>query len=1130
MELERARPNGGPLVMPAIVLTIGAALSLALGLAARQEIVGGAQQRFDAQALELTLKIEDRFDAYSGALTGLRALFASSETVTRQQFRQYVAGLARSAEYAGFQVLNYAPHVPAADKAGFEARLRAEPGAGAQFARDFAISPAGERADYYPLTFIEPLEGNERALGRDLGAFPETLKALLESRDSGALASSGRIIAVQDRAGDVGLAMRLPVYRSGWPLDSVPARRAAYLGSVGAGFRVSELMRDMVFVQAASGWNVRVLDGGPLAGPPRGHGEIQRVEHPLAADAQLLFDSTPAEARTLGALPATARAGADDRFQRTLSFALGGRAWAVEVSAPAGALISTTAQALPWLLGIGGLAISVLLAGIVYSLTTSRRRAETIARDMTRHLRASEQQLEEAQHLAGLGSWVLDTTSGLLRCSDEARRILGFGDDLSSPGLAALLARVPAEERGSVDQRIAHAALYGGRVEFEHRLLLPDGSERWVQSIVEATEQGGPAVLRGTVRDDTQRSKAALRLRLEHEVAQRLIGDEEPVKVITAVLEAACRRLGWDGGAAWSAGEDGLARCGASWHLRGDTTVERFIALGSQRGYTRSEGVLGRAWTSAEPVSFDPREAEADLGQLADRAGLTAGLIVPMCSADSLTALEFFSRSARPVDAETIESLRAIAAQVDQYAQRKRAESRLRFVAGHDALTGLANRSTLQRDLVRAIFRSQRHRKSFAVMFIDLDCFKRINDTLGHGVGDALIKACGERLSRVLRGEDSAARFGGDEFVLIIEDLALPGDAAIVAEKVLACCAEPFVIDGAELHVTGSIGVSVYPEDGIDGEALLKNADTAMYRAKDKGGACYQFYTAAMNAHGNERLRLEADLRRALERGELQMHYQPKMNLRTQAIVGVEALMRWRHPVLGQVSPAQFIPIAEDTGLIVAMGRFALEAACADAQEWRRRGLPPVQMSVNLSPRQLTGATLVSDIAGVLQRSGLDPTLLELEITEGAMMKSPETAAALLHELRALGVGLAIDDFGTGYSSLSYLKRFPLSTVKIDRSFVRDLSTDPDARALANGIITLAHGLRMKVVAEGVETAEQLEHLRSQDCDEIQGYWLCKPMPAEQAYEFMAERRVPLPWQAEVNAVRHQTARGLVVH
>jgi predicted signal transduction protein with EAL and GGDEF domain len=356
----------------------------------------------------------------------------------------------------------------------------------------------------------------------------------------------------------------------------------------------------------------------------------------------------------------------------------------------------------------------------------------------------------------------------------------------------------------------------------------------------------------------------------------------------------------------------------------------------------------------------------------------------------------------------------------------------------------------------------------------------------------------------VLREDDTVARFGGDEFVLLVENLSNANDASVLAERALASCAAPFLVDGHELHVSASIGVSVYPEDGGDAETLLKNADTAMYRAKDKGPGIYQFYTAQMNAQSAERLMLESSLRRALERGELELHYQPKMNLQTEGIVGVEALMRWRHPELGMVSPAQFIPIAEETGLIEAMGRWALETACTDSRAWQKRGLPAIQMSVNLSPRQLGSPALITDIAAILDASGLEPSLLELEITEGAMMKNPEHAAMLFQQIRDMGVGLAIDDFGTGYSSLSYLRRFPLTTVKIDRSFVNDISQEAHGQALTDGIITLAHGLGMKVVAEGVETTAQLAHLRIRGCDEIQGYWLCKPVPADEVCKFMA--------------------------
>jgi diguanylate cyclase (GGDEF)-like protein/PAS domain S-box-containing protein len=1059
------RLSRGKMVLPLGVFAAGAALSIGLALMADQEVERHAEQRFDAVAVDVARKVESRFDAYTEVLVGLRALFNTSDAVTREQFGEYVAGLALKTSYPGFCVLNYAP-----------------------------LTPSADRAFAHPLSFIEPRAGNEHSVGKDLAGAPKALKALEQARDTGGLTSSGRRIKI-DAKGGIGLAMRLPVYRPQMPLDTVEQRRAAYIGSVGAGFSVERMLDDIAAGPGDSTLRVRLYDGGPSRQSVGTRAEARMVAA-SPTDEQLLFDS---------AQPGKGAAGGD-RMVRTLGFELGGHSWVVEVSDDAARIIGRIDRSIPALIGVLGTAISMLLAGIVYSLATARSRAQAIANAMTAHLRTSERQLEEAQHMANLGSWLLDAQSGALFCSDEATRIFGFEAGPKLPGLGSLLALVPQEERDQVQEHIERASQSGERSEFEHRLRLPDGTERWVHTIVQLTEEDGRRVLRGTVRDDTQRRKGAVRLQLEHEIARLLVSDSDPDAVMASAIEAVCLHLRWDCGAFWGVHDDALARCAAAWHAADDGGLAQFMRISRTLHYRSDEGSLGKAWSTGEAVVIDTLAVRGDFTRdaLAHQAGLATGVVVPIAAGGNASALEFFSREPQRVDVDVLHALRTIALQIAQYEQRKHAEQALRYMANHDALTGLSNRSSLQRDLAQAVKRSIRHQKRFAVMFVDLDRFKQINDTLGHGVGDAMIKACGERLSNVLREDDAVARFGGDEFVLVLENLSKAGDAAIVAEKVLACCAEPFVIDDRELHVTASIGVSIFPEDGADGETLLKNADTAMYRAKDKGRGNYQFYAAQMNAQGTERLMLESGLRRAIERGELELHYQPKMNLATQAIVGVEALMRWRHPVLGMVSPAQFIPIAEETGLIDAMGQWALQQACSDARAWQDRGLPPVQMSVNLSPHQLNSRTLIGDIAEVLRRTRLDPALLELEITEGAMMKNPEHAVAMLQEIRDLGVGLAIDDFGTGYSSLSYLKRFPLSTVKIDRSFVNDLSHDSDAQALTHGIITLAHGLRMKVVAEGVETEAQLAQLHRRGCDEIQGYWLCKPLPAEEACKFMA--------------------------
>jgi len=1100
------RWESGKFSLPLVVFTAGAALSIALGLAARQETTRGAQARFDAIATDAARKVEGRFDDYLAVLIGLRARFNTSETVTRSEFRDYVAGLNLARSYPGFQLVNYAPYVDAADKRRFEEQVRRDPDLDAASAANFSIQPPGERAGYYPLTFIEPLKGNEKLIGKDLGAMPNRGNALEQARDTGGFVSSGRKIHINGRNSEIALAVRLPVYHPHMPIDTVQQRRAAYIGSVGAGFSVADMMRNVIADNTAL--RLRLIDAGPNPDAIGSRIESRFVTPRSPVDRQLLFDNAPVPASAASQSAGAASAATPKpaaRFERTLGFDLGGHAWLVEVGVDQSELIGRIEKDAPWLIVFCGIAISTLLAGIVYSLNTSRERAEELALSMTRDLRTSQQQLDEAQHIASVGSWLVDARTGQLQCSDETLRIFGFpkGEQVD---VAALMTRIPEHERVEVRRNIDHARASHQRVEFEHTINLPNGAQRWVQVIAQVVEEDGRTGLRGILRDDTYRHKAAMRMRLEHEVAQLLVSDGESEAVISRVLAAVCSHIGWDCGVFWAVRESRMVCCNATWHAGGNPVLDQFIRISRTLTYRPDEGSLGRAWVRGEVEIVNTASATDHFTRdaLAAQAGLATGLIVPSITGGTPTVMELFSQRHSEIDADTMESLRAISLQLSQYEQRKQAEQALRYVASHDALTGLSNRTTLKRELTRAMKRSDRYRKRFAVMFVDLDHFKRINDTLGHGVGDALLKACADRLAGVLREEDAVARFGGDEFVLVVENLSQASDAALVADKVLASCAEPFIIDGRELHVSASIGVSMFPEDGADGEALLKNADTAMYRAKDKGRGGYEFYAAQMNAQGTERLMLESGLRRALDRGELEMHYQPKMDLRSQRVVGVEALMRWRHPVLGLVSPAQFIPIAEETGLIIPMGMWALRTACAHAREWQQRGLPAVQMSVNLSVRQFASPTLIDDIAGVLDKTGLNPELLELEITESVMMRNPETAAELLEQLRKLGVGLAIDDFGTGYSSLSYLKRFPFTTVKIDRSFVKDLSQDRDADALTDGIVTLAHGLRMKVVAEGVETVEQLNYLRSHGCDEIQGYWLCKPVTADDVCAFMA--------------------------
>ncbi|HVL75726.1 MAG TPA: EAL domain-containing protein [Noviherbaspirillum sp.] len=431
--------------------------------------------------------------------------------------------------------------------------------------------------------------------------------------------------------------------------------------------------------------------------------------------------------------------------------------------------------------------------------------------------------------------------------------------------------------------------------------------------------------------------------------------------------------------------------------------------------------------------------------------------------------------------------------------ERKRAEQRMMFMATHDVLTGLANRNLLQDRISQAIAHNRRSNRQAAVLFIDLDRFKTINDSLGHDVGDLLLIEVSRRLVSVVREEDTVARQGGDEFIVLLASLDEGRCAAQVADKLLQAVAEPYLIKGKELHVSASIGIALFPDDGQSVDVLLKHSDIAMYHAKEKGRNISQFFAAEMNVQAAERHEIGSELRQALARGELRLHYQPIVEMRSGAVARMEVLLRWEHPRWGQVSPLKFIPLAEDNGLIIPISEWVLRTACDQLRAWREAGFAVPRLSINLSARQFHQQDLLESVAAILAETGVDAAQIELEITEGMLMENTEQAVERLRALNDMGFEIAVDDFGTGYSSLNYLKRFPIDTLKIDRSFVMDIASDPDDAAIVTAIIALAHSLEMRVVAEGVEDEAQLAFLRAQGCDYFQGFYFSRPLPAADA-------------------------------
>jgi diguanylate cyclase (GGDEF)-like protein/PAS domain S-box-containing protein len=533
-----------------------------------------------------------------------------------------------------------------------------------------------------------------------------------------------------------------------------------------------------------------------------------------------------------------------------------------------------------------------------------------------------------------------------------------------------------------------------------------------------------------------------------------------------------------------------------STDIAGKVTYLNLVAE-ALTGWPREEAA-GRPLTDVlKIIDGVTREVARNPMELAVQENRTVGL-TPKCILIRRDGLEFaIEDSAAPIHDRSGHVTGAVIVFHDVSAARAMSV-RLSHSAQYDFLTDLPNRMLLNDRLTTAISLAHRHSSHLAVLFLDLDGFKHINDSLGHPIGDKLLQSVARRLLALVRGSDTVSRQGGDEFVVLLSELEHPQDAAVSAKKILSTLTAPHSIAGHDLHITGSIGVSIYPADGHDAETLIKNADTAMYYAKENGRNDYQFFEPQMNVRAVERQSLESSLRRALERKEFLLHYQPVVSLKTGRLTGAEALVRWLHPQRGIVAPAQFIPIAEDTGLILPIGQWIMREACMCTREWLDAGLRPPPVAVNISAVEFRSAKFLDCVREILAETRLDPSLLELEVTETVLMQRTESASSLLHALKDMGVHLTVDDFGTGYSSLAYLRRFPINTLKVDKSFVHEISSGPVGPHIVSAVINMGKSLKQRVVAEGVETRAQLAFLQDQHCGEGQGFYFGHPVPANQ--------------------------------
>lgn len=768
---------------------------------------------------------------------------------------------------------------------------------------------------------------------------------------------------------------------------------------------------------------------------------------------------------------------------------------------------------------IGGLAVLLGMASFVFFRALPLR-AMALAQQEINTRRQTEGGLQKSLALlnatleaTGDGILVMDSFGGIVNFNSRFADMWRIPEEIVATGdhskLLEVIAKQLTEPKRFFTRLRESKKLLAGSEEQREIFALTD--RRWFE--INSRPQKVDEEIIGRVlsfHDITERRMAETLLAGEKQVLEKIV-TEEPLSDLLAMV---ARRIEEQSGlmlcAILTPDERGVMRYVATGGLPKDyltaaDALSPTVHAGTVFGIDAQRGADG---ISPDPVQ---QNALAPYHELAEHYGLRPGSGTPVYSSSG-NLLGMVASYYRLLDAPAPhdERLLEIASNLVRLViERKNAENRLEFLAHFDSLTGLPNRTLFRDRLAHGISRAERLNQSLALMFLDLDRFKTINDTLGHEMGDNLLKSVAKRLRNCIRGEDTVARLGGDEFIMILEQIATPEDAGKAAQKILDSFAPPFNLGGMEIFVTASIGISIYPEDCFDIEGLLRDADTALYGAKDAGRNTFKYYTAEMNKRSLESLNMENNLRHALERREFILYYQPKISLLTGNLIGAEALIRWRHPQRGIVPPAEFISLLEDTGMINEVGRWALQSACTQNKAWMDGGMPPFRIAVNISARQFLHNDLTKHVAEALEKSGLSPDQLELELTESLLMQEPEHADQLLRGIRALGVvRIHLDDFGTGYSSLSYLKRFPIDSVKIDASFVRDIPTDKEDDAIVLAVIAMAHSLGLKVIAEGVENEGQLEFLRLHECDVVQGYLVSPPLPADQFAEWARSRNV----------------------